>query len=228
MRAILQWHTRIGNLTTDNRDAYAHLDLPQASFYLVADGSSRHPGSGELATALLAELTQGIGRLPATALNRERLPAELLQLIDDCRRTLCETHPHAACSYLVLCLLADTALSIHEGDCCLGLVEAADAISWLTPVHCMANWQGNLAHAELAQMPSRHRLTRCFSSRRVGDPEIRHWPLAANQRWLLATDGFWAGLSTSQQQHFLHEGHLNTPPTDDDISCLSIITSPIP
>ena len=35
MRAILQWHTRIGNLTTDNRDTYAHLDLPQASFYLV-------------------------------------------------------------------------------------------------------------------------------------------------------------------------------------------------
>ncbi|MDH1869983.1 hypothetical protein N5D83_24655 [Pseudomonas chengduensis] len=75
MRAIVQWHTQTGKRMADNRDAYAHMDLPHASFYLVADGSSRHPGSGELANALLAELIQGFGRLPATALNRERLPS---------------------------------------------------------------------------------------------------------------------------------------------------------
>ncbi|OEC34469.1 Serine/threonine protein phosphatase PrpC [Pseudomonas cuatrocienegasensis] len=226
MRATLHWHTQLGTLTTDNRDACAHIEQAHASLYLIADGSSSHPRSGELATALLAALAQGFNHLPATERNPEQLAEALLQLIDSSKRALRDAHPQAACSYLLLCLLADAAFSIHEGDCCLGLIEPSGHISWLSPAHCAANWQGNLAHAELAQMPLRHNLTRCFSPRRPSNPEINHWPLSANQHWLLATDGFWAGLSEQQQQRFLHDGSLPAPPTDDDISCMSIITPP--
>lgn len=225
MRANLQWHTQAGTLTPDNRDACAHIELAHASLYLIADGSSSYPRSGELATALLAKLTQGFSRLSAAELNPEQLAEALLQIIASSHQALRDTHPQAACSYLVLCLLADAAFSIHEGDCCLGLVEQSGQINWLSGAHCAANWQGNLTHAELAQAPSRHRLTRCFSARRASDPEINHWPLGANQHWLLATDGFWAGLSDPQQQTFLRDGSLPAPPTDDDISCLSLITS---
>jgi serine/threonine protein phosphatase PrpC len=226
MRATLHWHTQAGTLTADNRDAYAHLEQAHISLYLIADGSSSHPRSGELATALLAELAQGFNHLPATELNPEQLAEALMQLIANSHQALHDAHPQAACSYLALCLLGDAAFSIHEGDCCLGLIEPSGKISWLSPAHCVANWQGNLTHAELAQTQSRHRLTRCFSSRRASNPEINHWPLSANQHWLLATDGFWAGLSEQQQQTFLRKGRLPAPPTDDDISCLSIITPP--
>jgi serine/threonine protein phosphatase PrpC len=226
MRANLQWHTQAGTLTPDNRDACGHIELAHASLYLIADGSSSHPRSGELVTALLAALAQGFNRLPATELNPEQLAEALLQLIASSHKALRDAHPQAACSYLMLCLLGDAVFSIHEGDCCLGLNESGGNISWLSSVQCVANWQGNLTHAELAQMPSRHRLSRCFSPRRASNPEINHWPLSANQHWLLATDGFWAGLSEQQQQIFLRDGSLLAPPTDDDISCLSIIIPP--
>lgn len=226
MHAILQWHTQAGTLTADNRDACAHIEQAHASLYLIADGSSSHPRSGELATTLLAELAQGFNNLPAAELNPEQVAEALLQLIANSHQALGDAHPQAACSYLVLCLLGDTAFSIHEGDCCLGLIDPSGKINWLSSAHCAANWQGNLTHAELAHMPSRHSLTRCFSPRRASDPEINHWPHRGNQRWLLATDGFWAGLSPQEQKIFLRDGNLPAPPTDDDISCLSVISPP--
>ena len=226
MRASLQWHSQAGTITPDNRDASAHIEQVHASLYLIADGSSSHPRSGELAKALLAKLTLDFSLLPAVELNPEQLAEALLQIIASSHQALRDAHPHAACSYLVLCLLADAAFSIHEGDCCLGLIEQSGKIDWLSSAHCAANWQGNLTHAEIAQEPSRHRLTRCFSARRASNPEINHWPLEPNQHWLLATDGFWAGLSPQEQQSFLRDGNLPAPPTDDDISCLSIITPP--
>lgn len=225
MRATLHWHTQAGTLTPDNRDAGAHVELAHASLYLIADGSSSYPRSGELATALLATLSQGFSRLSAAELNPEQLAEALLQIIASSHQALRDTYPQAACSYLVLCLLDDVAFSIHEGDCCLGLIDSGK-VSWLSPAHCAANWQGNLTHAEISQAPSRHRLTRCFSARRASNPEINHWPLEPNQHWLLATDGFWAGLSPQEQQSFLRDGNLPAPPTNDDISCLSIITPP--
>lgn len=225
MRATLHWYSQAGTLTADNRDACARIEQAHASLYLIADGSSRHPRSGELATALLAELVQGFGHLPASELSPAQLAKGLLQLIDSSHQNLRDAYPQAACSYLMLCLLADAAFSIHEGDCCLGLAEQGGQIRWLSRAHCVANWQGSLTHAELAQTESRHRLTRCFSARRASCPEVNHWQPRANQHWLLATDGFWAGLSDLQQQIFLRDGSLPTPPTGDDISCLSVITS---
>lgn len=226
MRATLHWHTQDGTITPDNRDTCAHIEPAHASLYLIADGSSSHPCSGELAKALLAKLSLDFSLLPTTELNPEQLAEALLQIIASSHQALRDAHPHAACSYLALCLLADAAFSIHEGDCSLGLIEQSGKIDWLSSAHCAVNWQGNLTLAEIAQAPSRHRLTRCFSARRASNPEINHWPLEPNQHWLLATDGFWAGLSPQEQQSFLRDGNLPAPHTDDDISCLSIITAP--
>lgn len=222
MPATLRWHTQAGTLTEDNRDTCAHIELPDAGLYLIADGSSAHPGSGELAAALLTALVEGFSHLPATDLSPQQLAEALRQLIGNSQQALRHTHPQAACSYLALCLHGDAAFSLHEGDCCLGLIEADSTISWLSSVHCRANWQGNLAHSQLAQMPLRHSLTRCFTPRRESDPEIQHWRPGAKRHWLLATDGFWAGLNELQQQGFLRDGSLPAAPTDDDISCLCI------
>jgi serine/threonine protein phosphatase PrpC len=224
MLAALKWHTQAGTHTADNRDVFAHAAQAHASVYLIADGSSSHPRSGELAQALLNDLTIGFNHLPTTELNIEQLADALLRIIARSHQTLRDDFPLAACSYLVLCLLPNAALTVHEGDCCLGTIELDGEITWLSAVHCAPNWQRDLSHAQIAQASSRHTLTRCFSARRTSSPEINYWPVLPNQQWLLASDGFWAGLCAQGQQTFLRDGQLHAPPTDDDISCLSVIT----
>jgi serine/threonine protein phosphatase PrpC len=224
MRVTAKWHTQAGTHTPDNRDTFGHATQEHADVYLIADGSSRHPRSGELAQALLNDLTIGFNQIPTAELNAAQLAAELLQIITRSHQTLRDEFPLAACSYLVLCLLPNAAFTVHEGDCCLGAIEDDGEIRWLSTVHCAPNWQGDLTHAQIARASSRHTLTRCFSARRTSSPEINYWPAAPNQQWLLASDGFWAGLCTQEQQIFLRDGHLPAPPTDDDISCLSVIT----
>ncbi|RZO02968.1 MULTISPECIES: hypothetical protein [Pseudomonas] len=124
-------------------------------------------------------------------------------------------------------LLPDAAISIHEGDCCLGVIDQDSEINWLSAVHCAPNWQRDLTPAQIALDSSRHCLTRCFSARRPSNPEINVWPARPNRHWLLASDGFWAGLCPRTQPLFLRDGHVPAPPTDDDISCLSVIAHPI-
>ncbi|WP_030131319.1 protein phosphatase 2C domain-containing protein [Pseudomonas sp. QTF5] len=224
MLTTAKWHTQAGTLTADNRDVSAHAAHTHASIYLIADGSSSHPRSGELAQALLDDLTVGFNQLPTIELNADPLAEALLRIIARSHQTLRDDFPLAACSYLVLCLLPNVAFTVHEGDCCLGRIEHDGEITWLSAVHCAPNWQGNLTHAQIALASSRHTLTRCFSARRTSSPEINYWPARPNQQWLLASDGFWAGLCAQEQQTFLRDGHLPAPPTDDDISCLSVIT----
>lgn len=221
------WHTQAGSHTTDNRDAFVHATQADASLYLIADGSSSHPRSGELAYALLNDLTQGFSRLPTEQLNAEQLANSFVQIITNRHQALRDDFPLAACSYLLLCLHRDAAFTIHEGDCCLGVIDQDSEINWLSTVHCAPNWQGDLTPAQIARDSTRHRLTRCFSARRTSNPDINFWPARPNQHWLLASDGFWAGLCPRTQQTFLRDGHLPVPPTDDDISCLSVIPKPI-
>ncbi|PWY37416.1 protein phosphatase 2C domain-containing protein [Pseudomonas sp. RW409] len=226
MRATVEWHTQAGTLTADNRDAFAQATTAQASLYLIADGSSRHPRSGELAQTLLNDLTVGFSHLSTTELNAEPLAEALLRIVARRHQTLRDDFPLAACSYLLLCLLPHAAFTLHEGDCCLGTLEHEGEITWLSTVHCAPNWQCDLSHKQIAQESSRHTLTRCFSARRTSTPEITYWPARPNQHWLLASDGFWAGLCAQDQQIFLRDGHLPAAPTDDDISCLSVIMPP--
>ena len=227
MPATVKWTTQAGSHTADNRDAFAYATQANVSVYLIADGSSSHPRSGELAQALLNDLIKGFDQLPTLELNAEQLASAFQQIITTRHQTLRTDYHLAACSYLLLCLLPDTAFTVHEGDCCLGFIEHDSEINWLSTVHCAPNWRGDLTPAQIAQDSTRHSLTRCFSARRTSNPEINFWPARPNQHWLLASDGFWAGLCPRTQQLFLRDGHLPAPPTDDDISCLSVIANPI-
>ncbi|NAS98405.1 hypothetical protein CU664_10290 [Pseudomonas syringae pv. actinidifoliorum] len=222
MCASLRWNTQAGTITTDNRDAFAYIEQANASLYLIADGSSSHPFSGELANALLTKVVLNFSLLQSADMSTEQTGEALLQIIATSYQALRGDYPLAACSYLILCVLAESAFSIHEGDCCLGLIDRDSNINWLSNMHCAPNWQGNLTHTEIAQDVYRHQLTRCFSARRASNPEIRYLSVGPNQHWLLASDGFWASLGRDEQLSFLHNGTLPAPPTDDDISCLSV------
>lgn len=210
-----------GNLTADNRDTSGWIERNGIKLYLLADGSTSKPGSGELAHALLHNLKTGFQQQSIDPLSSaEQIETLLLQLLRKTHSDLAHQWPQAACSYLLLAVLPDTALSIHEGDCCLGSLQEG-AIEWLTQPHCRANWQGTMSHTDLAQHPDRHTLTRCFSARRALDPQLNRWPNATGRQWLLATDGFWAELPHSIQQECLNTSQLPSE-SDDDISCLII------
>lgn len=223
MTASMRWLSRTGSITADNRDAHACAQRPEATLYLIADGCSSRAHSGELARALLRHLQVAFLRLPAQELRDvDSLGAALVRLLVEARRALRGDYPQAACSYLILVLLPGAALSVHEGDCCLGHLDDDGTIRWLTSPHCQANWLGNLQHAEIAADSARHRLTRCFSARRPLEPHVAQWLLSGSQRWLLASDGFWASLSWQAQQAFLRDGELPEVPLVDDISCLLV------
>ena len=223
MTASMRWFTRTGSMTADNRDVHACAERPEAALYLIAGGSSSREHSGELAQALLLHLQAAFLQLPARELrDADALAIVLVRLLADARRALRSDYPQAACSYLMLVLLPNIALSVHEGDCCLGQLDNYGTIHWLTPPHCQANWQGNLSHAEIAAAPSRHCLTRCFSARRPSEPQVERWSLASNQHWLLASDGFWASLSAQAQLAFLSDDESPVVLVNDDISCLLV------
>ena len=223
MSTGIRWLTRNGVLTTDNRDVHACAERAEASLYLIADGSSSQSRSGELAHTLLARLQQAFLQLPATQLqDAEAATAVLVQLLSTARYELRADFRTESCSYLLLLMLPGCAITIHEGDCCLGIRHNDGRIDWLTAPHCQANWLGSLKHAEIAAHPERHRLTRCFSARRPADPQITRWEPATHHYWLLATDGFWASLSPEQQQTFLLRDSIPPAALDDDISCLLI------
>lgn len=222
MAAQPYWRTHASNITADNRDAYVHAARTEAAFYMVADGSTLHAHSGELARGLLQFLKESfIGLPPQAFCNADALNSSLIDLLSDARTTFRKQYPLAACSYLILVQLPDSALSIHEGDCCLGQLDNNGTITWLTPPHCLANWTHNIPHADIARDPLRHALTRCFSARRNPEPCLKQWPLKPNHYWLLATDGFWACLPNQAQLDFLSDHELSTDITDD-ISCLRV------
>lgn len=214
MHTTVRWHSQAGSTTADNRDALGFTDHAGLNIYLMADGSSSHPHSGELAAALIDKLITAVKGWPAMQLNAQQLSEMFLQSVANARQMLSKEFPVSACSYLILCLMDNAALSIHEGDCCLGVMGANDTITWLSNVHCASNWQGNLSHTAIARQSSRHRLTRCFSARRESNPEVSYWPDPL-QHWVLASDGFWACLSSEAQQNFMRTNNLQTAPIDD-------------
>lgn len=126
-------------ITADNRDAFAVVAHLHGSLYLVADGSSSQPLSGELANALLAKRVLNFSQLLPPDMSAEQMANALLQIIATNHHELRNAYPLAACSYLVLCVLSNAAFSIHEGDCCLGLIEQTDSFNWLSNVHSAAN-----------------------------------------------------------------------------------------
>lgn len=105
MNLSVHWLSQAGSITTDNRDIFAYVEHAHASLYLIADGSSRHPLSGELANALLGKLLQVFSELQAFEANPEKLAHAMARSITRYRESLHHVYPRAACSYLLLCVL---------------------------------------------------------------------------------------------------------------------------
>lgn len=211
-----------GTRTADNRDHAGFASQGDFHLYLIADGSSTSAKSGELAYALVRYMETGFAALNENLLKAAGAEALLLELLSGARHALVSQYKVACVSYLIVVLGPEVITVIHGGDCCFGRRAREGSIEWLTAPHCQPNWRGDLAHEVIARDVGRHRLTRSFSGRRELDPCISRFDFQPGSRWLLASDGFWADLSTDRQLASLEAGAIEDPSGDDDITCIEI------
>lgn len=80
--------------------------------------------------------------------------------------------------------------------------------------HTLANALADIPLDAIARSPTRHLLTQSFRSREFMAPDVLSEKMASGTL-LLATDGFWAELSGSEQEAFLGGGQSAAPERDD-------------
>lgn len=213
-----------GSLSTENRDASGSAHNAGTCLYVIADGTSKL-GSGELANALTQHVLESFSSAPPIEASCPDKALKLtLRLLNEVHSNLCPHFPIASASYLALLVIAQTAISIHAGDCCLGYVEKGQHPSWLTSPHCGPNWRDDLSHALIANHPARKKLLNCMSRRRVHEPYIQTLLMAPDTTWILATDGFWAELSPESQLAAITTGSLDACPAHDDVTFMVLQT----
>ena len=89
---------------------------------------------------------------------------------------------------------------IHAGDCCLGVIDVAHNIEWITRVHTAANAISSASVDNIKNDPKRHLLTKSFKAKKYVMPDIQYIALPHATKIIMATDGFWALTATEQQK----------------------------
>ncbi|MBN2993350.1 protein phosphatase 2C domain-containing protein [Pseudomonas cedrina subsp. fulgida] len=216
--------SRKGTARTENRDISGSAHNSGAYLYVIADGSSK-PGSGQLARALSHHLLDCFSR---AALSIASCPEKTLKLmltaLEDVHSSLCPDFPFASTSYLALMVTGQTAISLHAGDCCLGYVGDDRRMIWVNSPHCGPNWKGDLNHSFIANSPARKQLLNCMSYRRPNEPDVHSLQTVPGTTWIMATDGFWAGLSAENQISAIEGQTLDGYATDDDATFMLLRT----
>lgn len=216
--------SRKGTDRTENRDVSGSAHNAGTYLYVIADGTSK-PGSGQLAQALNDHLLDCFSRAaPSVVSCPDKALKLVLASLHDVRANICPDMPLASASYLALLVLGHTAISIHAGDCCLGYLDEGPCVIWLTSPHCGPNWKGDLHHSFIANSPARKRLLSCMSYRRPHEPDIQSILTIPGTAWIMATDGFWAGLSVENQIRSITGQTLHGCTVDDDVTFMLLRT----
>lgn len=85
---------------------------------------------------------------------------------------------------------------------------------WQVMPHTLANALADMPLDAIAKSPTRHLLTQSFRSREFMVPDVLAEEKVSGTL-LLATDGFWAELTESEQEVFLGGGQSAAPERDD-------------
>lgn len=222
MTVISQWYSVKGQKTSDNRDVFAYTRKQDEVLLIVADGATSKAQSGLMAEALCSRI---IDAFKQTSSN----PIEyLLSKLPEWQVELRRFYPVAAVSYLIARVQANNLIqTLHAGDCRLGFTPIAspEHIDWKTSIHSLANATQPLAEEQLRNHAGRHSLTRTFSSRRYIQPEYQEHQWSEGSALVVATDGFWAELSTAEQCQPLSDYSSAVQQTKDDSSFL-LLTRP--
>lgn len=216
MLIVVDWRSQIGTRTQDNRDCAGVAAREDDVLCIVADGSTRGLDSGELAREITRELIDwyvGSGEF----LTAESLISKLKEL----HEVLPEAYPHGSASYMILYVgRGNDALVVHAGDCLLGRYDEQGGLEWLTRPHTLANAGNEKSAEQIIDLPARHRLTRSFRAREFMRPEVTK--IAALEEFIVATDGFWAELSPSDQSRFMAGHEIPMTSDGDDRSVIRI------
>ncbi|WP_250658869.1 hypothetical protein [Alkalimarinus coralli] len=226
--------TQKGTRTDDNRDALVASQNNDVSLFIIVDGSTNCPYGGGLARALTTHIEQGFKTLPPQALQFAELKQSLILLLKQAQLDLRTKYPADSASYLLVCIKNNVAIVLHAGDCFLERLPKPYNLNrrkplrhpWVNRIHCLATAINPTTLDKLKNDPDRHALTQSFKARRFNQPQWQVRALRENERLILSSDGFWAGLSDSQQQYLVRqvynqeESRLNE--SDDDISFILI------
>lgn len=212
----VSWHSQTGKRTTDNRDCGGIGIRDNEALCIVLDGSTTAPDSGVLARQITRDMVDWYVT-SGDAITTDSLTARIRQV----HGTLSRQYPLASASYMMVHIDSqNTLLGLHAGDCLLGRRDGPDKIEWLIQPHTLANATGHIPVATIAGLTTRHRLTRSFRAREFMAPDAAE--LSFEKEIVLATDGFWADLSTQDQARFLEGQSVPMPIDGDDRSALRI------
>jgi serine/threonine protein phosphatase PrpC len=211
-----QWLTHKGRVTDDNQDYCGVALRKDAALYLVVDGSSQSSQSGELAHVFIRKIADRFVKQPfLTDAHHVAL------VINELATNLKGIYPAGRLSFLVLLHFDnDKIFTLHAGDCRLGLMLGNQCIEWLSRPHTSANAIDEIEDVVLAKLDERHILTRSFRTGRQCEIEINQYDINKGQKFLIATDGYWAELELSQQLKFREDCSAFSSSHSDDVSCL--------
>jgi serine/threonine protein phosphatase PrpC len=209
----VSWLSQAGKRTKDNRDCGGVGIRAEEVLCVVLDGSTNGPNSGEFARQITQELIDWYVASDE-AMTAETLTARLRQI----HEALAKAYPRDSASYMIVNIRANAALALYAGDCLLGRHDRKSGVEWLSRPHTLASVTGETSIASIADLPARHLLTRSFRAREFLLPEAILTKVEGE--FLIATDGFWAELSPSEQVRFMDGQNMPMAAEGDDRSVL--------
>lgn len=211
MNYSCKWQSYSGSNTEDNRDYCGIATCSNTTFFVIADGSTDSHQGSELAQRLVVSLLEKFRSGPENP--------SAGTVTSWCRATHAELrfhYPAASASYLIgIARENGTWITLHAGDCLLGTINHDGIIQWHLQPHTLANATGPVPHKELSKSPIRHSLTRSFRARIFMKPECNTFMFSTTEKIILASDGFWAGLSQMEQEQSLKDQLKQNGGTDD-------------
>ncbi|CTQ61916.1 PP2C family protein-serine/threonine phosphatase [Roseibium album] len=217
MNIGISWRSEQGLLTPDNRDWCGIGLRNDAILCIVLDGSTSGENSGEYAHQIARRLVDWF-----TIFDNVTLEA-IIDRLRFIHRELTLKFRRSSASF-VIAFVEKNGLThlLHAGDC---LAMASDGalglVSHIQP-HTLTNAICQMPIDDIASSPLRNRLTRSFRSTEFMPPDVCNYTPVANQKLILATDGFWAALDSEEKAKFLAGDLVSSCKERDDCSVLSL------
>ena len=214
----ISWHSRKGQRTSDNRDCCGIGLRADAVLCIVLDGSTAGPKSGEFGRLIARNLIDWF-LTTEVSVTAELLIEELSSIN---KQHFSDFRSDSASYVIVLFEDGKSTLTLHAGDCLTGQYDERGPVNWHTQPHTLANAINDMSVAEVARSPLRNRLTRSFRAGKFMCPDVNVIDIEGEASFVVATDGFWAGIEPDDYPRFFSGENLPVQDTQDDCSALVI------
>ncbi|MXN49461.1 hypothetical protein GR138_30195, partial [Shinella kummerowiae] len=196
MKIEARWSSQKGTRTDDNRDHAGIASRKGGFLAIVTDGATHGSNNGEYARAIVEAIVDWFAETD-DAWGPEIMQAKLREI----HQALRKSFPRGSASIILFHVTDAGSLTVlHSGDCLLARHDGQ--AQWQGTPHTLSNALADMPLDAIAKSPTRHLLTQSFRSREFMAPDVLAEERASGA-FLLATDGFWAELTESEQEAFL-------------------------